>query len=190
MQVVGHAEDRIRGVPAIDRAIAVAVHPIPAPGRCEELRRPARAGRVRRPLLRTRRVRIAPVIALHLADAGQYRPVQSISRGRPHVELEIFRWYFHLCSRRRSVRSATGACRGAPRKAQRDAEHPGGRHKDSQGRPNHEKQPPERSQGQACRSSPLTCRSSVPMHRSSPLSHRPRAQLSGPRPDRSGPHPN
>ena len=138
MQVVGRGVDRVGGVPAVGRALAVGIHSVLRPRRGEELHRPAGARRVDGALPRARRGGIASVVALDLADAGDDRPAQSIALRRLLVQAQIQGRDFPFGQRRDALtlsarrRDAGGACRCAAERGEcrdeheRDRRQPGG----------------------------------------------------------------
>ncbi len=102
-QVVGRREDRVGRIPAVDRSVAIAVHSVCRPCRGDELHRTAGAGRVGRALARARRIAVAAVVALDLADRGEDRPVDAETLSGRLVKTQVLRRDLPAGKRRRRV---------------------------------------------------------------------------------------
>src|SRR6202021_1796864 len=96
---IRHCVNGIGRIPAVGWTLAIRVHSILGPRRSKELGGTAGARRVDRTLLGARRIGVATMVALHLADTGEDRPVQAIVLGSLLVEAEGERRGFRLSQR-------------------------------------------------------------------------------------------
>src|SRR5207253_1715732 len=88
-EVVCGGEDRVRRVPTIGAAVAVAIDAVASPGASEKLHRPARACVVNGAFLPAGRVGRATVVTLDLADTGHHLPGHAVRKAGLLVEQQV-----------------------------------------------------------------------------------------------------